>query len=215
MKISILISNPDHPMVKKIKKWKMEQRGRYKIEVIHKSEHAFGGKLLFLISCNEKIDQTIRAKYLHALVLHASDLPLGRGWSPHIWQIIEGYEDITISLLSAEDLIDSGDIWHKTIVKIPKNAIWDEINSIIFDAEIELINYAIHNYSTINPVKQSPNIRPTYYKIRSINNSELDPNKTIDEQFDLIRTCDPFRYPAHITIRGRKFKVIFERMEDD
>lgn len=215
MRISILISNLAHPIVEKIEQWIYEQSNKYEIEVINNSEQASGGEFLFLISCNEKINQITKEKYKYALVLHASDLPLGRGWSPQIWQIIEGRENITVSLLSAEESIDSGDIWHKKIVKIPKNAIWDEINSIIFDAEIQLLNFAIKNYSKIIPQKQSADILPTFYKKRSIKNSELDPKKTIEEQFDLIRTCDPFRYPAHITIRGRKFKIILERMDSE
>ena len=31
------------------------------------------------------IDEATRNKYQKALVLHAGDLPLDRGWSPHIW----------------------------------------------------------------------------------------------------------------------------------
>ena len=40
------------------------------------------GDILFLISCSERIGDAYRQKYRHVLVLHASDLPKGRGWSP-------------------------------------------------------------------------------------------------------------------------------------
>ena len=43
-------------------------------------------------------------------MIHASDLPKGRGWSPHIWGLINEAQQITISLLEAVDKVDSGDI---------------------------------------------------------------------------------------------------------
>jgi methionyl-tRNA formyltransferase len=61
-----------------------------------------------------------RAKYDSSLVLHASDLPAGRGWSPHIWAITNGAESVTLSLLEAEDQVDSGRIWKKMIRRDPE-----------------------------------------------------------------------------------------------
>ena len=72
-----------------------------------------GGEILFLVSCNEIIGKDVRDRYMATLVIHASDLPKGRGWSPHIWQIIEGKKEIMVSLLEAEDAVDSGAIWAK------------------------------------------------------------------------------------------------------
>ena len=67
---------------------------------------------------------------------HASDLPKGRGWSPHIWQVLEGKQEIRVSLLEAEDAVDSGAIWHQNKLVIPQSALWDEVNEALFDAEL-------------------------------------------------------------------------------
>ena len=40
-------------------------------------------------------------------MIHESDLPHGKGWSPIQWQILEGSDSITITLLDAEDKVDS------------------------------------------------------------------------------------------------------------
>ena len=69
-----------------------------------------GGDILFLISCNEPISKDVRALFRATLVIHASDLPLGRGWSPHIWQVLEKKRFIKVTLLEAADLVDSGSI---------------------------------------------------------------------------------------------------------
>ena len=52
---------------------------------------------------------------MYTLVLHASDLPDGRGWSPHVWDVISGKSSLTLSLINAEDSVDTGHIWKKRI----------------------------------------------------------------------------------------------------
>ena len=147
---------------------------------------------------------------MKTLVIHASDLPHGRGWSPHVWEIINGATDITLSLLEAEDKVDTGDIWKKTIVSIPKTALFDEINELIFNAELELMDFAIANYNTIKPKKQS-NIDSTYWPKRSPKDSEIDVNKAISEQFDLIRICDPDRFPVFFYKNGERFNITIKK----
>ena len=66
---------------------------------------------------------------------------------------------------------------------------------LIFDSELELMDFAIENYNTIEPRKQ-PNVDGTCWSKRSPKDSEIDVNKRISEQFDLIRVCDPDRFPA-------------------
>jgi len=56
----------------------------------------------------------------HTLVLHASALPKGRGWSPHIWGIVQRDDYITLSLIEAEEEIDTGRIWKQKRINIPK-----------------------------------------------------------------------------------------------
>ena len=115
MNISILTSSQAHPVNKYLQEWIRKNDKYHEINLAYKKSMLSGGDLLFLISCNEIISPEDRQKYSKSLVIHASDLPRGRGWSPHIWQIINGAEDLTITLLDAEDKIDSGDIWHKKI----------------------------------------------------------------------------------------------------
>ena len=69
--------------------------------------------VFFLISFLHIVKKEIRHRFKHTLVIHASDLPVGKGWSPHIWEILKGNNKITVSLLEAEDKVDSGNIWKK------------------------------------------------------------------------------------------------------
>jgi len=108
MKISILISDTNHPIYWKLLDWVSGKKAYHDISLLTCRDELMGGDLLFLISCHEIIGSDIREKYQTTLVIHASDLPNGRGWSPHVWQILEGMNEITVSLLEAVDSVDGG-----------------------------------------------------------------------------------------------------------
>ena len=209
MIISILITSKEHPVNTYVNKW-VEKNKSHQISIIHSKKDLTSGDILFLISCSEILSKFDRDKFKKTLIIHASDLPNGRGWSPHIWEIINGATDITISLLEAESKVDTGDIWKKISVPIPKTALFDEINELIFNAELELMDFAIANYNTIKPKKQS-NIDSTYWPKRSPKDSEIDVNKAISEQFDLIRICDPDRFPVFFYKNGERFNITIKK----
>jgi len=165
-----------------------------------------------LVSCNEFVDRAVTERFKHALVLHARDLPKGRGWSPHILELLHGADCIAVSLLDAAAAIDTGDIYKKVTVDIPRSALWDEINALLFAAEIQLIEFAIQNFENLKRYPQNSSDEVTYYPKRNPRDSEIDPNKPISEQFDLIRVCDPNRFPAHFHYRGEDYKIILEKL---
>ncbi|WP_413521003.1 formyltransferase family protein [Psychrobacter glacincola] len=215
MRISFLCSDHAHPVNDYLFMWIRNNNNKHEIELVRQKKHLSGGDILFLISCTEIIDSRDRNAYTSCLVLHASDLPQGRGWSPHIWSILEGKEELTLTLLEASDKVDSGKIWKKLKFQVPKHALWNEINKQVFEREIELINFAVSNLNNIVPKPQNLSIEPTYYPKRTPADSAIDPQKSIESQFDKIRVCDPERFPAYIEIYGEKYKVTLEKINDE
>lgn len=213
MKIDFLCSDSQHPINEYLLPTVEQLSLFHQTGVFRKKCELLGGDILFLISCSEIVERKIREKYSYCLVLHASDLPVGRGWSPHIWAIINGCKEITLSLLEAEDQVDSGRIWKKIVLHIPLHALWDEINSIVFTEEMNLIHFAIEACDRIQPVEQSKNIESTYYPRRMPEDSRIDPEKSISSQFDRIRVCDPDRFPAFFSLRGYRYKLILEKID--
>jgi methionyl-tRNA formyltransferase len=213
MKISVLCSDERHPVNRHLHDWIAEWQGAHKIDLVRKKRDLSGGDILFLISCSEILSAAERSAYRVCLVLHASDLPQGRGWSPHIWQIIGGAEEITLSLLEADNRVDNGRIWKKIRFHVPKHALWNEINKILFDAEIDLINFAVRESERVRPIEQDTGIPPSYYPRRSSSDSRIDPQQSIASQFDNIRVCDPERYPAYFELYGEKYKIMLEKID--
>jgi methionyl-tRNA formyltransferase len=194
--------------------WIGENAGRHEIELVRRKADLTGGDILFLVSCAEIVRDVDRAPYRACLVLHASDVPRGRGWNPHIWDIIAGAEFVTLSLLEAADQVDSGRIWKKLRIDIPKHALWNEINAALFEAEIEMIAFAVENLDTVRPSEQDMSFEPTYHRRRNPSDSQIDPHKSIAEQFDRIRVCDPNRFPAFFDLHGHRYKLILEKADE-
>ncbi|MES9905364.1 MAG: formyltransferase family protein [Sedimenticola sp.] len=212
MRVSILCSNAKHPVYPRLLQWKQSYESVHEVELVDSKEMLSGGDILFLISCHEFIGSEVRNKYSVTLVIHASDLPKGRGWSPHVWQILEGEKDITLSLLEAEDKIDSGAIWRKEIFHLEGHELADEINEKLFDIEIKMLDFALDNYGSVIPQLQDDQ-EATYYPKRTPDNSRIFPEKTIAEQFDLLRTADSKRFPAFMDYRGCRYYLRCEKAE--
>ena len=182
MKITLLCSDSSHPVNGYLEAWAQSRASAHEIELVTAKAELDGGDLLFLISCSELITPVETAKYGVSLVLHASDLPRGRGWSPHIWELARGEDVITVSLLEVEDKVDSGKIWKKETISVPAP----------------------------QPVCESA----TYYPRRTPANSRLDVNKTIAEQFNLIRVSDPQRFPAYFDYLGHRYLLKLEKIHE-
>lgn len=214
MKIALLCSDQNHPIREYLRRW-MSSIGSVHNVTLHDSKRDLGnGDILFLISCTEIVGRAERSKFRAALVLHASDLPEGRGWSPHVWQLLNGAEHITLSLLEAEEKVDSGKIWAKRKIPVPKDALWNEINDLLFQAEIDLIDMAVENFGEIKPKPQDDLVGASYYPRRTPQDSKLDPHQTIAQQFNKIRVCDPNRFPAYFELYGKKYKLALEKIDD-
>lgn len=211
MKISILCTDSGHPVITDIQSWiaNMSLQG-HDLTLVFDKGHLQGGDILFLVSCSQIIRDAEREKYKVTLVLHASDLPKGRGWSPHIWSILAGADQITVSLLEAQDPVDTGAIWFKERFALEGHELLSEINQKLFRAELSLMTKAVENFHNVVPSKQSgdPGL---YQSKRSPENSRLDPDKTIAEQFDLLRVVDSQRFPAFIDYRGMRYLIKIEK----
>jgi len=211
MKIDLLCSNPHHPVMPWLETWRDRRRGDDDVALHNEASRLAGGDVLFLISCTEILSPERLSLYRHALVLHASDLPRGRGWSPHVWAIIAGASAITLSAISVAEKVDTGDVWAKRTFDVPPHALHDEITTALFDAELTLMDEVIDMIGRGEQPVPQPDIEPTHCPRRTPADSELDPRKSIAEQFDKMRVCDPDRYPAFFRMHGHVYEISLKK----
>jgi len=208
-RVSILCSDPAHPVNTALSDWARRHAESAQVEILRRAADLRGGEFLFLVSCQEIIPKSIRDLFRYTLVLHASDLPRGRGMSPHVWQVLEGASTIQVTLLDAEDGLDTGSIWHQLPVGFDGTELYDEINRKVFDAELELMSWALLNCERATPRTQQG--ESSYYRRRVPEDSRVDPTRPIEEVFDLLRVADPERYPAFFELRGKRFRIRIDK----
>lgn len=211
MRISVLTSDRGHPVVPHLREWCTAMEGKgHEVSLLFDRSELQGGDVLFLVSCAQLIGGADRDRFRSALVLHASDLPAGRGWSPHVWAIVRGERQITVCLLEAREPVDSGDVWLRASFELEGHELLQEINAKLFRAELALMTEAIDRYDSILPVEQSGHAG-TYLRRRTPLDSQLDPQATIAAQFDLLRVVDNDRYPAFFDYRGCRYRLRIEK----
>lgn len=205
MLIQILVDNPDSWVVDYAKQLVhiIKKKFDIKVNLIYKHEQVVKGDILCLLSC-EKIFKKLNLN-TYNLVVHESYLPKGKGWSPLTWQVLEGSNEIPITLFEATEKIDSGVIYKQDFIKLKGDELLPEIKNKQGVKTIELIVDFIEIIDKVNGRDQVG--EETFYPKRGPKDSELNIDKSIREQFNLLRVCDNERYPAFFTLKGKKYII--------
>ena len=208
--MQILIDNKNSWIIPYAKKLlKLITKKNINAKILHEHKNISKGDVLILLSC-EKILNNLGLNDFN-LVVHESYLPKGKGWSPLTWQILEGKTEIPITLFEATNKVDSGKIYEQEIIHFDGSELIDELREKQGNKTIELIMSFLNKYPNVNGIKQHG--EGSFYKKRSSEDSALDPNKSIAEQFNLLRIVDNERYPAFFEYRNNKYKIIIEKYE--
>ncbi len=165
--------------------------------------------IVFILGYTKILDKDFLASNKLNLVIHESDLPKGKGFSPIQWQILEGKSEIVFSLFEAKENIDSGDIYLQKVVKFSGYELFDEIRNIQAKETITLIDEFLNKYPNITSQKQVG--AETIYHRRKNKDDMLDIDKSIREQFDHFRIANNDEYPLWFEIDGYKYNLKIEK----
>jgi len=146
------------------------------------------------------------------LLIHSSNLPKDRGGAPLHWQILRGKSEIKICLIEAKSKVDSGEIILQTKLKLVGNELYDELRDKQRKSIIKLIKNFIKIYPNFKKKKQIG--KSSFNRLRNPDDSEININKSIKSQFNLIRVCDNKKYPLFFYYKKRKYylKVTAEKL---
>lgn len=170
-------------------------------------------EVLFILSYFKIVPSSVLGKRKYNLVVHESRLPKGKGWSPISWQILEGKNKIPITLFNANESVDGGDIYMKDLIVFSGSELYPEIKKIQAEKTLEICYRFVKEYQAQSPKKQKG--KPTIYRKRVSNDSALNINKSIKDQFNLLRIVDNENYPAHFYHKGAKYVLkIFKDNEN-
>ncbi len=183
-----------------------EARG-HTVGWVHRVKDIPAGDWVFLLGCGEIAPPAVLVRNRHNIVVHASALPKGRGWSPLNWQIAAGVNSIPVTMFEAAPELDSGDIYATETLEFAGCELLDEMKPALAEATIRLCLRFADDYPGIVARRTPQEGEPSFYRKRSPADSKLDVTKPLAEQFDLLRAVDNEAYPAWFEHNGCRYTV--------
>ena len=204
-RVTVLVDNPSwivhyaHQLVD------TAQDMGFKTRFIQSQQQIENGEILFMLGCIKIVPADILKMNQWNLVVHESDLPRGKGFAPLAWQVIHGKKIIPVVLFQAKAEVDTGSIIMRGEISLTGYELCDELRQIQGAKTLELCTQFLSDYPTCTPIPQSG--ETTFFRRRIPADSRLDPDKTIREQFNLLRTVDNQRYPAFFEVDGHSYEI--------
>ena len=83
--------------------------------------------IVFVLGYTKKLSKSFLKNNKYVLIVHESDLPKGKGFSPMQWQILENKNKIKVCLFVAAISFDSGDILLRDTISLDGTELYKEI----------------------------------------------------------------------------------------
>ena len=189
----------------------LKSSSKFDVNFFYEEEKIRGFDLVFILGYTKVIKGEILSSNKLLLLVHESDLPKGRGFAPVQWQILEGKSDINICLIEISDKVDTGNIFGKMVLSLNGSELYEEIRQKQALVTFKLINKFLEKYPNLKSEKQRG--KPTFYRRRNLSDSQLDLDKSIRDQFNLLRICNNKDWPAFFELNGVRYKIKIEKVD--
>ena len=177
---------------------------------VHDHQQLVPGDVCFLLSYGRIVSEEWLALHRLNLVVHASALPQGKGWSPMSWQILEGASTIPLTLFEAAAALDAGPIHAQEMLQLQGHELAPEWQRLQAEATIRLCSQWLKDYPASAARAQPQQGEESSYGRRSPEDSCLDPQQSLEDQFPLLRVVDNEAYPAFFEMKGRRYRLRIE-----
>tara|TARA_A100001015_G_scaffold313764_1_gene421741 strand:+ start:2121 stop:2753 length:633 start_codon:yes stop_codon:yes gene_type:complete len=163
--------------------------------------------ICLILSYYKKIKSIYLNRCNHNLVVHESDLPKGKGFSPLYWQILNNKTNITFTLFECSDKIDTGNYYIKKKFKFSPHLLYEQIKK-------QQLICALNLVSSFISLKKKGKLKlyyqrgkeSFYRKFKELDN-QININKSIKSQIGKLRTRDNELFPAYFIYKNKKFKL--------
>lgn len=179
---------------------------------VHKKEEIKKGDVCFLLSCTKILPERYLKFNKYNIVIHASDLPQGKGFSPLQWQILEGKDCITLTLFNAVKELDAGDYYLKEKICFEGHELLDELHEKMAEKINEMAEKFIKNINNLKPTKQTG--KTSYYPKRTQSDDKINPYKSIIELFNHFRIANNNDHPLFFEYKGFKYNLKIEKRNE-
>ena len=183
----------------------------HSVSHVHEEEDLSPAYFCFYLSFSKVVSKDTLNLFRHNFVVHSSDLPEGKGWSPLTWQILEGKNEIPTVLFEAAKKVDSGRIYLRQKLKFEGYELIDEMRAAQGTLIVSMVKSLIEGYpgSLANGIEQSG--EGSYYTKRRPVDSKIDPDYSLRQAFKQFRVADNESYPAFFELNGHKYELRISR----
>ena len=177
---------------------------------VHDHQQLVPGDVCFLLSYGRIVSDEWLAIHRHNLVVHASALPQGKGWSPMSWQVLEGASTIPLTLFEADVALDAGPIYAQEMLQLEGHELAPEWQQLQAEATIRLCSRWLKSYPASAACAQPQQGEESAYGRRRPEDSGLDLQQSLEYQFPILRVVDNEAYPAFFVRHGRRYRLQIE-----
>ena len=206
IKVAFLIDNNNNWIEKYLKKSILIKKNKkFSSKIYSNYKQIKNNEIVFILNYTKILNSNFLKKNKLNLVLHASNLPKGRGFAPLQWQILKKKNKIIMTLFEAVKNVDSGKIFAKDQIKLNGTELYDEIRYIEAKIMIKMVKKFLKRYPKVSSKKQIG--KPTYYKKRYPSDSELNINFSIKKLFNQMRIANNDEWPSFFYFKNKKFII--------
>lgn len=187
------------PITKLLEKLKLN----YKIHTNH-NQLDEADHLVISVGYNRILPKTIIDSIpLGFVVFHSTDLPKGRGWAPLFYTRFLNQNELVLTMFYANEEVDAGNIIAKSRYPIDERYNIEELRKIDNSSAMILLEQYLPIISKRKYEGTKQTGTPSFHAKRKPSESQLNSNKTITEQINLIKALPP-EYPGFFINNGIK-----------
>ena len=176
----------------------IDSNKKYNIKIYYNYGKIDNFDYVFVLGYTRILPSYFIQKNKLVMVIHESNLPKGKGNSPLQWQILKNKKYISINLIKLTEKLDSGDIILKDKIILNGTELYDEIR----EKQAKITFKLIARLLRLKKIKFKKQIgKEFFYKKRTPKDSELNPKKSIEENFNLLRIANNNDWPAFFHLK--------------
>ena len=179
------------------------QSAGHEAQYVFAAKDVTAGDVCFLLSCVRLVPLSVLGLNKNNIVVHASDLPKGKGFSPLQWQILEGSNEIPLTLFEVVEGMDAGPYYIKETLHCDGTELLDELREKMALAINEMCLRFVAQRDTLEAIPQSG--EETIYRRRRDADDELNIHRSIAEQFNHLRIADNEAHPLYFHYKDKKY----------
>ena len=169
------------------------------------------GSVAFYLGCVKITPPDVLARHRYNLVVHASALPKGKGFSPIKWQLVEGINTIPVCLFEAVEALDAGPIYYQENLVLEGHELMGEIQPRLAALTRELCLRFLNE--PVPPEGTPQEGEETRYARRNNESQRIDPHRPLADQFNILRAVENDRFPAFFDLNGHRYRLLVDKWD--